>query len=332
MVRVSEPVTAEEVRMADPTKAVAALQLENLKKTFKIGFRRKVVEAVRGVTLTVEPGEVFGFLGPNGAGKTTSIKMIMGLIRPTAGSTSIFGRPATDPEVRRRVGFLPEQPYFYDYLKPAELLRFMGGLQGLSGAALDTQVDTLIDRVGLGHARERTLRKFSKGMLQRAGIAQAFLGDPDLVILDEPLSGLDPIGRKEMKEILSQAKARGKTLFFSSHILSDIELICDRVAIIDQGRIVRTGATRDLLAEGASEVEVEAFTRQEDLEAALGGLARIADRASGIVRLITPHGDGPRLVAKLVELGAEVRSVNTRTATLEDVFIRAAGEHKGESS
>jgi len=310
--------------MAD--QAVAALQLDNLKKTFKIGFRRKVVDAVRGVSLSVKPGEVFGFLGPNGAGKTTSIKTIMGLIRPTAGSASIFGRPVAYPDVRRRVGFLPEQPYFYDYLKPRELLRFMGSLQGLSGSTLDKQVDELIDMVGLGHARERTLRKFSKGMLQRAGIAQAFLGDPDLVILDEPLSGLDPIGRKEMKDILSSAKARGRTLFFSSHILSDIEMICDRVAIIDKGRIVRLGATRDLIEEGATEVEVDAVTDREDLSDALGGLGRIAERADRLVRLTAPHADGPRLVAKLVELGAEVRSVHTRTATLEDVFIRAAGD------
>ena len=227
------------------------------------------------------------------------------------------------------MGFLPEQPYFYDYLKPRELLRFMGGLQGLSGAALDKQVDELIEMVGLDHARERTLRKFSKGMLQRAGIAQAFLGDPDLVILDEPLSGLDPIGRKEMKDVLTQAKARGKTLFFSSHILSDIEMICDRVAIIDKGRIVRTGVTRDLVEEGASEVEIQASSDREDLEAALGGLGRIAERVGPTVRLTAPHADGPRLVAKLVELGAEVRSVNTRTATLEDVFIRAASDGKG---
>ncbi len=315
--------------MADPTDAVAALQLDNLKKTFKIGFRRKVVEAVRGVSLAVKPGEVFGFLGPNGAGRTTSTKMIMGLIRPTEGQATIFGRPITDPTVRQRVGFLPEQPYFYDYLKPRELLRFMGGLQGLSGAALDKQVDELITMVGLDHARERTLRKFSKGMLQRAGIAQAFLGDPDLVILDEPLSGLDPIGRKEMKDVLTQAKARGKTLFFSSHILSDIEMICDRVAIIDKGRIVRTGVTRDLVEEGASEVEIHASSDREDLEAALGGLGRIAERVGPTVRLTAPHADGPRLVAKLVELGAEVRAVNTRTATLEDVFIRAASNGMG---
>ena len=315
--------------MADPTHAVAALQLESLKKTFKIGFRRKVVEAVQGVSLAVQPGEVFGFLGPNGAGKTTSIKMIMGLIRPTSGQATIFGRPITDPTVRQRVGFLPEQPYFYDYLKPRELLRFMGGLQGLSGAALNKQVDELIEMVGLDHARERTLRKFSKGMLQRAGIAQAFLGDPDLVILDEPLSGLDPIGRKEMKDVLTRAKARGKTLFFSSHILSDIEMICDRVAIIDKGRIVRHGVTRDLVAEGASEVEILAHTDRQDLAAALGGLGRIVEQAGPAVRLTAPHADGPRLVAKLVELGVEVRAMNTHTATLEDVFIRAATDGKG---
>jgi len=315
--------------MADPNATVAALQFENLKKTFKIGFRRKVVEAVRGISLTIEPGEVFGFLGPNGAGKTTTIKMLMGLIRPTEGAASIFGRPVTDPRVRRRVGFMPEQPYFYDYLKPRELLRFMGGLQGLTGAALDKEVDALIDMVGLGHARERTLRKFSKGMLQRAGIAQAFLGDPDLVILDEPLSGLDPIGRKEMKDVLLQAKARGKTLFFSSHILSDIEMICDRVAIINKGRLVRLGVTRDLLEEGATEVEIAAVTDRDDLEEALRGLGRIIERAGRYVRLMVPHADGARLVAKLVELGVEVRAVTPHTATLEDVFIKAASDGEG---
>ncbi len=314
--------------MADPNTTVAALQFENLKKTFKIGFRRKVVEAVRGISITIEPGEVFGFLGPNGAGKTTTIKMLMGLIRPTEGTASIFGRHISDPRVRRRVGFMPEQPYFYDYLKPRELLRFMGGLQGLSGTDLDREVNSLIDMVGLGHARERTLRKFSKGMLQRAGIAQAFLGDPDLVILDEPLSGLDPIGRKEMKDVLLRAKARGKTLFFSSHILSDIEMICDRVAIINKGRLVRLGVTRDLLEEGATEVEIAAVTDRnvEDLQEALGGMGRIIEQAGRYIRLMAPHTDGPRLVAKLVELGVEVRAVTPHTATLEDIFIKAASD------
>ncbi|MBM4373036.1 MAG: ABC transporter ATP-binding protein, partial [Deltaproteobacteria bacterium] len=279
----------------------------------------------------VGAGEVFGFLGPNGAGKTTTIKILMGLIRPTEGRVTLFDQPVTDPRVRSRIGFLPEQPYFHDYLKPAELLRFMGGLQGLSGAALRREVDELLELVGLGHARDRTLRKFSKGMLQRVGIAQAFLGDPDLVILDEPFSGLDPIGRKEMKDVLERARARGRTLFFSSHILSDVELLCDRVAILDRGRLVRLGATRDLVAEGTPEVEIAAATDREDLAEALGGLARVLHRAGRDVRLMAPAAKGPQTVARLVELGAEVRAVLPRTATLEDVFVRAASPREGRA-
>jgi len=305
------------------------LKVEDLKKVFKVGFTRKVIHAVRGISLTVNRGEIFGFLGPNGAGKTTTIKMCMDLIRPSEGTITLFGASPGSLAGRKRVGYLPEQPYFYDYLKPGELLDFFGQLYGVGRSERRTRIDELLELVGLGHARDRTLRRFSKGMLQRAGLAQALIGDPELVVLDEPLSGLDPIGRKELKDIIVGLKQRGKTVFFSSHILSDIELLCDQIAIIDMGRLKYSGSTREFVLKGLNEVEIIASA------VSAGTLKRLAPRAGSVeqfhstVKLVCGRENSSDIVRTLVEGGALVESVVPRSESLEDIFVRTA-QDKGE--
>src|SRR5437868_14079414 len=224
------------------------VQTEQLSKIFRVGFWGKKVTAVDGVNLEVRPGEVYGFLGPNGAGKTTTLKMLMGLIYPTSGQAWLFGRDLGDPQTKARLGFLPESPYFYDYLTSREFLGFYGHLFGLWGTVLSKRVDELLDLVGMTHAKDLQLRKFSKGMLQRVGIAQALINNPELVVLDEPMSGLDPIGRKEVRDLILELRDQGKTVFFSTHILSDVEAITDRVAIIARGQLQAHGTPAELVS------------------------------------------------------------------------------------
>ncbi|HXV69227.1 MAG TPA: ABC transporter ATP-binding protein [Nitrospira sp.] len=230
----------------------SVLTTEGLTKVFKVGFWGRPVTVLEGLNLDVRRGEVFGFLGPNGAGKTTTIKILMGLIYPTAGDATLFGRPIDDHDAKARLGFLPESPYFYDYLTAAEFLKFYGHLFSLRGIQLSRRVTELLHMVGMTHARDLQLRKFSKGMLQRVGIAQALINDPELVVLDEPMSGLDPVGRKEIRDLILRLKESGKTVFFSSHILHDAELLCDRVAIILKGRLVACGRVSDLVGQSAT--------------------------------------------------------------------------------
>ena len=222
-----------------------------------VGFwRKRPKRALSPLHLTVEEGEIFGFLGPNGAGKTTTLKMLMGLVFPTAGSARILGRDWTDPEVKAQIGFLPEQPYFYDYLTAHELLDYYGQLSGVPTKDRKRRIAEVLDRVGLTDIDGVQLRKFSKGMLQRAGIAQAILHNPKLVFFDEPMSGLDPLGRREVRDLMEQLKQEGKTVFFSTHILSDAEALCDRVAIIHKGELRGVGAVEDLTSSVQGKVEV----------------------------------------------------------------------------
>jgi ABC-2 type transport system ATP-binding protein len=239
------------------------LVVENLVKRFRIGFFRRRVVAVDGVSFDVKRGEIFGLLGPNGAGKTTTLKTLMGLIHPTEGTLRLFGEPVTKPAVRQRVGYLPENPYFHEYLTPRELLMFHGRLAGMSNAEISKRRDELIDYVGLGAAANRALRKFSKGMLQRIGLAQALLAKPDLLILDEPMSGLDPVGRKFVTDLMKTLNNDGTTILFSSHILSDVERLCDRVVILKKGKKALEGAIEDLLKHsGKAETFEELFIRK----------------------------------------------------------------------
>src|SRR5438270_12568871 len=236
---------------------MAAIEILGLEKIYSVGFWRKRPKcALRPLSLTAEDGEIFGFLGPNGAGKTTTLKMLMGLVFPTGGTARILGQEWTNPDVKAQIGFLPEQPYFYDYRTAHELLDYYGQHSGVPARDRKRRVEEVLQRVGLTDVKGVQLRKFSKGMLQRAGIAQAILHDPKLVFLDEPMSGLDPMGRREVRNLIEELKGEGKTVFFSTHILSDAEALCDRVAIIHLGELRRVGPVAELTASVYSKVEI----------------------------------------------------------------------------
>jgi ABC-2 type transport system ATP-binding protein len=303
------------------------LRAEGLSKTYRKPFTGKRVEAVRGVGFEVRRGEIFGFLGPNGAGKTTSIKMVTGLIAATLGTIEILGQRVPAPDVMARVGFLPESPYVYPYLTPREFVTLCGRLCGLSGAALDDKVVRVIERVGIASAIDRPARALSKGMLQRAALAAALVHDPELLILDEPMSGLDPVGRKEVRDLIMEEKQRGHTVFFSSHILSDVELLCDRVCILRQGRVVVAGTLRELLAQDKrrSEVVVSGAAANDALRALLAGVATGMREAGGALVLDVEGDDAIRtVVERVLAQGARLESVTPKRETLEDLFVREA--------
>jgi ABC-2 type transport system ATP-binding protein len=239
------------------TFTMPAIEIVGLEKTYMVGFWRKSLKrALQPLHLAVEEGEIFGFLGPNGAGKTTTLKMLMGLVFPTAGTARVLGRDWTDPEVKAQIGFLPEQPYFYDYLTAQELLDYYGDLSGVPAKDRKRRIEEVLQRVSLNDVKDVQLRKFSKGMLQRAGIAQAILHDPKVLFFDEPMSGLDPVGRREVRDLMAQLKREGKTVFFSTHILSDAEALCDRVAIINKGELRGIGSVSELTSRVQGKIEV----------------------------------------------------------------------------
>jgi ABC-2 type transport system ATP-binding protein len=299
------------------------LRAEGLAKTFRLDFFRKPVEAVREVSFEVHRGEVFGFLGPNGAGKTTTLKMLMGLVRPTRGRAEVLGRAVPDVDAQRRLGYLPESPYFYEYLTAAEFLDLVGALFDLPAPERKRRADKLIARVGLEHARGRPLRKFSKGMLQRVGIAQALMGDPELVVLDEPMTGLDPLGRKEIRDLILELRGEGRTVFFSTHILPDVEMTCDRVAMVFAGRLRNVGPLASLLSARLLSTEVV-------LRPAAGGLpalppgARQRQASDGVAVELPEGADVDAFLRAALALGASVLSVSPRKESLEDLFLREA--------
>ena len=304
---------------------MTALATHELTKEYAVGFwRTRQYRALDRLTLEVAPGEVFGFLGPNGAGKTTTLKLLMRLVFPTSGHAEILGRPAGDLAVRRRIGYLPEHPYFYDYLTAEELLAYFAGLFGINGQERTRRVSALLDEVGLGAERRLQLRKFSKGMLQRVGIAQALLNEPELVIFDEPMSGLDPLGRRDVRSLILRLRDRGCTVFFSSHVLSDAEALCSRVAILAKGRLITSGRLTDMLAFQIRGWEVVAIGVHSTL------LAALTPRATSVTRIgddrfvfDLPVDPGPdRFVADLAAAGATLLSVNPIRDTLEDFFVQ----------
>ena len=302
-----------------------AIQTDQLTKDFPVGFwRTRPYRALDRLTLEVQPGEVFGFLGPNGAGKTTTLKLLMQLIFPTSGRAEILGRPAGDLEVRRRIGFLPEHPYFYDYLTAEELLTYFAGLFGSAGADRRARVSRLLDEVGLGAESRLQLRRFSKGMVQRVGIAQALLNDPDVVFLDEPMSGLDPLGRRDMRGLVLRLRDEGRTVFFSSHILSDAEALCSRVAILAGGRLAASGRLTDLLAYEIRGWELVVSGLPADaLRRAVPDAVRLTALDERRVTMELPkEAETAHVVGQIAAAGGTVVSLNPLHTTLEEIFVR----------
>ena len=298
------------------------LRADDLAKTFRLGFFRKRVDAVRGVSFSVRRGEIFGFLGPNGAGKTTTLKMLMGLIFPSRGRAEILGRVVPDRQAKRRIGYLPETPYFYEYLTPEEFLDFAGALCDLPAAVRRKRADALLARVGLDHARGRPLRKFSKGMLQRIGIAQALVGDPEIVVLDEPMTGLDPLGRKDIRDLILELGRAGKTVMFSTHILPDVEMTCDRVAIVAGGRLRSVGTLASLLSPRVLSTEVVLRPGASPPSLPEGARRLPGD---GVLAIELPAGaDVDGYLRAALAAGAAVVSVAPRRESLEDLFVRQA--------
>src|SRR5499427_331768 len=297
-----------------------ALEILGLEKTYSVGFWRKRPKlALKPLHLTVEEGEIFGFLGPNGAGKTTTLKMLMGLVFPTAGSARILGMDLNDPTVKAQIGFLPEQPYFYDYLTAHELLDYYGRLSGVPGKELSPRIEKVLDRVGLRDVRGVQLRKFSKGMLQRVGIAQAILHEPKIVFFDEPMSGLDPMGRREVRDLMEQLKQEGKTVFFSTHILSDAEALCDRVAIIHKGELRGVGAVEELTQSVQGKIEVVwQGTQVPAAMKALGGEFHVTGET---VRAVVTENQQDAAIDALRRERLRLISITPLRTSLESYFV-----------
>jgi ABC-2 type transport system ATP-binding protein len=300
------------------------LSVEALYKTFRIGFFRKRVEAVRGVSFEVRRGETFGLLGPNGAGKTTSIKAILRLIYPDSGKIALFGSELS-LAARSRIGYLPENPYVYQYLRAPEFLDLCGRLMGLRAAERRRRADQMIELVGLAHAVDRPIGRFSKGMMQRIGLAQALLHDPELLILDEPMSGLDPVGRKQVRDIILAQRHAGKTLIFTSHVLSDVEMLCDRIAIIHRGEVVARGTLDELLRREVRRVRIQLTGVSEALRASLVARGLSLREHDGITHVTIEGDQGVNpLLAEAIQQGAVVVEVEPERETLEDLFVRKA--------
>jgi len=312
---------------------MAILELSGVSKSYTTHLSLRKYWILRGLDLAVEPGEIFGFIGTNGAGKTTTIKLALGLIFPDAGTIRLFGEEAGRVEVRRRVGFLPENPYFYDYLTGAEFLDFHARLFGIGAALRRRRVGELLERVGLANRGDRQLRHYSKGMLQRVGLAQALINDPELVILDEPMSGLDPIGRREVRDIILDLKARGRTVFFSTHILSDTEMICDRVGMLVRGSLKAVGTIDDLLTREVRFWEISVRGLHED-RLPCGKV--VSRRDDLVLARVDSQQELKRLLAFLDGRGAALVSVTPGRQSLEDLLIResrpAAGGVEGAAA
>ena len=304
--------------------AESLIQVDGLRKVYRQGFWMRRVEAVRGISFRVSRGEAFGFLGPNGAGKTTTIKILMGLMRPTGGDVRLFGQPVPDRKARERVGFMPENPYVYPYLSPREFVSTCARLSGLRGAALKDRVDRVLRLTGIAYAADRQVRTLSKGMLQRTGLAAALVADPELLVLDEPMSGLDPVGRKEVRDMILEERRQGRTIFFSTHILTDVPMLCDHMAILQKGQTVLTGRLDELLQREVRRTDVTvdgshaAFREECDRR----GLTTRLDRGRLVIEV---QGTEPvsHLLADALSQKLDVVEVAPRYDTLEDLFVRS---------
>ncbi len=305
--------------------AAKIVEIDNLKKTYLVGFMRKAVEGARGITFDVREGEIVGLIGPNGAGKTTTIKCLLGLCAPTSGSARIRGIDAREPRARKSVGFLPENPYVYPYLTPREFVDLCARLSGVPARAREEQVPKVLERTGIAWAADRPVHRLSKGMLQRTGLAAALVADPELLVLDEPMSGLDPLGRREIRDLIFEERARGRTVLFSSHVLSDVETLCDRVVILRAGEVVVAGTVSELVHRSATMTELTLRGIDDSLRSALSERAKLLRQMGDEIAL---EVEGEALVAELVTRalsgGGKLVSAVPRKDSLEDLFVRAA--------
>ena len=296
---------------------------------FRLGLSLRRVEAVKGISFEVPRGDIFGFLGPNGAGKTTTIKMLTGLIRATSGEATVFGEPIPSAKAMQKVGFMPENPYVYPFLTPTEFVEMCGRLSGLGARAARDRTRKVLEQVGILYAADRPVRRLSKGMLQRTGLAAALVADPELLILDEPMSGLDPVGRKEVRDLIIEERKAGRTIFFSTHILSDVETLCDRVTILRQGKVVVSGKLDELLRREVRRTDVVLDRASEALENALVESGLAARRVGGrLVVEIEGKSRVNEILEQAISAGAEVVEVTPRHETLEDLFVREAIEDR----
>jgi ABC-2 type transport system ATP-binding protein len=306
---------------------VKALRIQGLTKEYHLGFTRQRVVTLDHLNLEVEKGEIFGFLGHNGAGKTTAIKLLLGLLRPTSGKAWIFDRSIEEVAVKQYVGFLPESPYFYEYLTAEEFLVFYGQLFGLGGSTLAKKVEELLELVSMTSVKSIPLRKFSKGMLQRVGIAQALINDPRLVILDEPMSGLDPIGRRDVRDIILHLRDEKKTVFFSTHILPDVEMICDRIGILVKGCLKAVGAVQSIVGEASVksiELVVEGFHGEAVSEILRIG-ATVVERGNQALISVSDEARVNKCLEIIRQRNGRLVSLVPHKQSLEDLFLKEAG-------
>jgi len=313
-----------------------AIVIEGLTKTFWSGWPgRPSVTVLDGLTLSIGHGQIYGFLGPNGSGKTTTLKILLGLMHATTGRVEVLGKPAGNVMVRKRIGFLPESPYFYDYLTAEEFLTFYGHLAGLNRVELNKRVTHLLEVVGLIDARTRQLRKFSKGMLQRVGLAQALIHDPELVILDEPMSGLDPVGRKQVRDLILGLRDQGKTVFFSTHIIPDVEMICDRVGVLAKGKLLATGRVEELVTRGHTQsVEIVCQGIKADgIPAITSAATRVLQRGQHSLIMLPGPDRLEETLAVIRAQGGTLISVTPQKGSLEELFLQQAdGRPKFQAS
>lgn len=314
---------------------MAAIEVEKLTKYYRQHFwtpRRKVLDAV---SFNVERGEIFGFLGPNGSGKSTTIKILLEIIYPSSGTARLFGKEIGSVESKMKLGFLPENPYFYDFLTATQFLEFHGGLYGLSKAYLKTRIPQVLELVGMKGTEKYRLRSFSKGMLQRIGLAQSIIHDPELVILDEPMTGLDPVGRKEVRDLMIQLKSEGKTVFFSTHILSDVESICDRVAILNRGKLLACGRLEELVSVESQYIDIMWSKSPEPASDWLGRFeGEVMKRGAALYCKVLPHPEESMeefelrvqsLIRSGMEMGGRLQSLTRKQESLEEIFVRQVG-------
>jgi ABC-2 type transport system ATP-binding protein len=308
-----------------------AVRVEGLRKSYRSGFWRRRAETLRDVSFSVPVGRTVGYLGSNGAGKTTTLKILVGLLEADAGTAEVLGLPVADPACRRRVGYLPENPYFYEHLTAREALRFYGGLSRVDAATVERRAGPLLERVGLGAAADRRVGEYSKGMRQRLGLAQALIHGPDLLILDEPMSGLDPFGRKLVKDLMLEERRAGRTLLFSSHILADVEEACDHVVILSAGAVTASGSVSELLGRGVREYEVAVRgAGPAALEAAAPGRVLHARTDGDVTRAMLPGDLDPAVLHEAVRAGGGVVvELVPHRESLEELFVRTGGTAAG---